>query len=96
MAAHTCTLVPRRASGSADPPTRLTGVSTEGGDALAAAVADLLDEAQRDLRWDAVAAVQEGIVDVGSFLELRVSPWLLMPALVTAVCSDTMFTCSTT
>ncbi|PRW58782.1 proline--tRNA chloroplastic mitochondrial [Chlorella sorokiniana] len=71
VASHTCTLVPRRASDATDPPTRLAGVSTEGGDALAAAVTDLLDDAQRELRWGAEAAVQEAVMDVGSFLELR-------------------------
>lgn len=70
-AAHTCTLVPRRASDATEPPTRLAGVSTEGGEALAATVTDLLDDAQRELRWGAEAVVQEAIVDVGSFLELR-------------------------
>ena len=65
--------MPRRASDATEPPTRLAGVSTEGGEALAAAVTDLLDDAQRELRWGAEAVVQEAIVDVGSFLELRVS-----------------------
>lgn len=64
--------MPRRASDSTEAPTRLAGVSTEGGEELAAAVADLLDEAQQDMRWGAAAAVQEAIVDVSSFMELRV------------------------
>ncbi|KAI7844242.1 hypothetical protein COHA_002041 [Chlorella ohadii] len=71
VTSHTCTLVPRRASDSTEAPTRLAGVSTEGGEELAAAVADLLDEAQQDMRWGAAAAVQEAIVDVSSFMELR-------------------------
>ena len=87
VAAHTCTLVPRRASDATEPPTRLAGVSTEGGEVLAAAVTDLLDDAQRELRWGAEAVVQEAIVDVGSFLELRVSRsgWC-----VSASCSSTL------
>lgn len=78
VAARTCTLVPRRLAPGApgfasQPAERQAGVSTEGGDALVDAVRDLLDEAQGELRWGAAAALEESIVDVSSFLELRVS-----------------------
>lgn len=69
MAARTCTLVRRDLAG---PDGRREGVSTADGEELAGVVQELLEDAQSDLRWDAVAAVESNIVDVSSFYELKV------------------------
>lgn len=71
VAARTCTVVPRRSRD--DPaPARLAGVSTEGGEALVEAVQDLLRDAQQGMYWGAQGRLESAIVDVSSYMELRV------------------------
>ncbi|KIY95002.1 prolyl-tRNA synthetase [Monoraphidium neglectum] len=67
VASRTCVISKRDEPG---PAAKLRDVSTEPG-ALAAAVIDLLDDAQLALRWRSAAALQSEVVDVSSYWELR-------------------------
>jgi prolyl-tRNA synthetase len=68
VAAGECVLARRTVPGRAG---KLRGVSTEA-QPLVRAVLELLEDAQTAGRAGAAAALQEGIVDVASFMELRV------------------------
>ncbi|KAL4443242.1 hypothetical protein ABPG75_010979 [Micractinium tetrahymenae] len=91
---RTCVIAQRWQPGGGG---KLGGVSTDP-DALVDTVQSLLDEAQSDLRWAAAAAVEEAVVDVSSFFELREviecgrlarGPWAGSPEDETAVYEET-------
>ena len=69
---RTCVIAQRMTPGRAG---KVRGVSTEA-DALVDSVLDLLGDVQRDMRASAAERLATGIVDVSSFMELRVG-WQL-------------------
>lgn len=69
MSSRTCTIARRSDPGPNG--SKITGASTDP-DTIVAAVIDLLEDGQSDLKWRAAMALQTEIVDVTSFFELRV------------------------